>query len=299
VARFAPFERLVGTIPAPLATLPANPLALAVDNQGALLIADIVNRVAIHYPALAVLNGANFLVNRALAPSAIASVFASPGSQFGSETRVFNELPEPLPLPRQLADIEVMVNGQPAPLFFVSPRQINFQVPGNTPATGSVEVMVRRRPTGQVLAAGTVGMNQVSPAIFTLAASGTGQAAAVNEDGSVNGPANPARPGSVISLYGTGSGGFPGGPDDGAPAGGIIETEEKPVILLNNTPVDAANVLFSGAAPGYVGLWQINVRIPETQAPSNALPVTVQYRGVVSNNPQSPTQIRTTIAVRN
>jgi uncharacterized protein (TIGR03437 family) len=71
------------------------------------------------------------------------------------------------------------------------------------------------------------------------------------------------------------------------------------MVLLNNSSVGADSVLYSGAAPGFVGLWQINFRIPATQAPGNAIPVTVQYKGVVSNNPQNPAQIRTTIAVRN
>jgi uncharacterized protein (TIGR03437 family) len=300
VARYASYDRLVGTIPGALASVPApSPLALALDTHGSLLIADAVNRVAIHYPAVALVNGANFLLNRALSPGAIASIFAPQGSQFGSETVVFNELPQPLPLPRQLGDVEVMVNGQAAPLFFVSPRQINLQVPNATPASGSAELMVQRRSTGQVLAAGAVPMSAVSPALFTIAASGTGQAAAVNEDGTINGPTSPARPGTVISLYGTGAGLLPGGPADGEPATGIVETDEKPVVLLNNASLEADSVLYSGAAPGFVGLWQINLRIPATQTPGNAIPVTVQYKGVVSNNPQSPAQIRTTIAVRN
>jgi uncharacterized protein (TIGR03437 family) len=229
----------------------------------------------------------------------IASVFTFSGTQFSSSTLVFNELPEPLPLPRQLGDVEAMVNGQPAPLFFVSPRQINLQVPNATPAAGTAEMIVQRRSTGQVLAAGAVPMSAVSPALFTGSASGTGQAAAVNEDGSINGPTSPARPGTVLSLYGTGTGVLPGGPADGEAAVGIIETDEKPVVLLNNAALPADSVLFSGAAPGFVGLWQINLRIPATQAPGNAIPVTVQYKGVLSNNPQNPAQIRTTVAVRN
>ena len=298
-ARYAAFERLVGTIPAPLATLPSNPLSLALDNQGGLLIADIVNRVAIHYPALAALNGANFLINRALAPGAIVSVFTSQGAQFSSETLSFDQLPNPLPLPRVLLDVEVLVNGQPAPLFFVSPRQINLQVPSATPPSGSADVVVQRRSTGQVLSAGTMPMSAVSPALFTLTATGSGQAAVLNEDQSVNGPTNPARPGTVISLYANGPGVIPGGPPDGEPASGLVPTDEKPVVMLNNVAIDPLNVEFSGAAPTLVGVWQINVRVPATQAPGNAIPITVQYKGVVSNNPQIPSQVRATIAVRN
>jgi uncharacterized protein (TIGR03437 family) len=69
-------------------------------------------------------------------------------------------------------------------------------------------------------------------------------------------------------------------------------------VILNGVAVPDDHVLFSGLAPGFVGVWQINVRIPETQASGNAVPVVVQFKGVSSNNPQLPAQIRTTVAIR-
>jgi uncharacterized protein (TIGR03437 family) len=299
VLRYPPFERLVGgPSPSPSASTPAaNPLALALDAAGVLFVADTTSRVAIHFPFLASVNAANYFANRALAPGVIASIFPA-GIQFGSETRNFNELPNPLPLPRELAGIEVLVGERPVPLFFVSPGQINFQIPTDSPASGALDIVVQRRSTGQVLAAGAVQMNEVSPALFTLNATGSGQTAAINQNGTVNSPTNPAQPGTVISLYGTGQGIVAGGPPAGEPASGIAETGEKPRVLLNNVALDPENVQFSGLAPGFVGLWQINVLIPATQATGNAIPISVQLRGIPSNNPQNPTQIRSTIAVR-
>jgi uncharacterized protein (TIGR03437 family) len=299
VLRYAPFDRLVGgPSPSPSASTPAaNPLGLALDSAGVLFVADTTNRVAIHFPFLASVNAANYFAGRALAPGVIASIFPA-GVQFGSETRNFNELENPLPLPRELAGLEVLVNEQPVPLFFVSPGQINFQIPPDSPASGALDILVQRRSTGQVLAAGAVQMNEVSPALFTLNATGSGQTAAINQNGTINGPTNPAQPGTVISLYGTGQGMVAGGPPAGEAASGIFETGEKPRVLLNNVALEPQNVQFSGLAPGFVGLWQINVLIPETQAAGNAIPISVQLRGIPSNNPQSPTQIRATIAIR-
>jgi uncharacterized protein (TIGR03437 family) len=102
----------------------------------------------------------------------------------------------------------------------------------------------------------------------------------------------------VVSIYGTGQGRVQGAPPDGFPATGLSPTDEKPRVLINNVPVSEDAVSFSGLAPGFVGLWQINVRIPETVAPGNAIPLSVQFRGVSANNPQLPGLARTTIAVR-
>jgi uncharacterized protein (TIGR03437 family) len=297
--RYAPFERLSGASATAAAAVPApgGPLALTMDAAGALFVADGANRVAIHFPAVSALNAANYIQNRPLAPGAIASVF-SLGGQFSRETRVFNELPEPLPLPQQLAGVELLLNGKAAPLFFLSPRQINFQVPAAAPETGSAEIVVQESATGQVLAAGSVQMAGASPGLFTLSASGSGQVAAVNEDGSINGPSSPARPGSVVSLFATGYGAVPGAPPEGSAAQGIIETGEKPRILLNNAALPDENVLFSGLAPGFVGLWQINLRVPENATFGNALPIVIVYKSVPSNNPQNSGQPRCTIAIR-
>lgn len=272
-------------------------MAVTTDGGGTLYVADRANRVSIYFPALSTLNAANYIINRPLAPGTIASVFAQ-GNQFSRETISFDQLPQPLPLPRRLGNIELLFNQRPASLFFVSPGQINFQTPTDAPETGNAELLVQDATTGQVLAAGIVQMAAASPGLFSLNASGSGPLAAVNEDGSINGPATPARPGSIISLYATGYGKVPGAPSDGSAAQGIIETSEKPRILINNVTIPEENVLFSGLAPGFVGLWQINFRAPDTITPGNALPVSIVYKSIPSNNLQNPAQARGTLSIR-
>jgi uncharacterized protein (TIGR03437 family) len=103
-------------------------------------------------------------------------------------------------------------------------------------------------------------------------------------------------------LFGTGQGFIPDAPPDGEAAQGIITTPEKPRVIINTAFVEESDVLFSGLAPGFVGLWQINVRIPMTVPPSSSVPngilVVVQHKSINSNNPANPVASRTIISVR-
>lgn len=271
------------------------PAAITLDAYGALLVADGRNRVAFYFPGMVAVNGANFLADRPLAPGAIASIFPiSQAQRFSESTRAFNELPTPLPLPTELADVQVLINDQPARLYFVSPGQINFLVPMKAPSSGTVDLEVIRRSTGQTLAAGPVQMGEASPALFTAGSAG-GQVAALNQDSTINSPSNPAARGTVISLFATGQGFVDNAPEDGAPAQGLIPTREKPRVIMGAAFVNDDDIQFSGLAPGFVGLWQVNVRIPQTVAPNNAVVVVLVHKGIASGNAG---QIRTTIAVK-
>jgi len=101
-----------------------------------------------------------------------------------------------------------------------------------------------------------------TPAIFTTASSGKGPAVALNQDGTVNGPANPASAGSVLQLFATGLG--PVGP--AVPTGQLAPAIPPLALSVTNPTVTiggvSANVVFSGLAPTLVGLWQVNVQIP-------------------------------------
>ncbi|MFB3827278.1 MAG: hypothetical protein ACE15B_10940 [Bryobacteraceae bacterium] len=302
--RFPRFDQLAPADFKANASIPAAAaiVALTQDSYGNLYVADASNRVAIHYPGLVALNGANFMVNRALAPGMVASIYPL-GNQFGQETKSFSELANPLPMPTELADIQVLVNDQPAPLFFVSPGQINLLVPSSSPTSGTAEFQVLRKSTGQILGSAPVAMNIASPALFTMNSTGSGQVAALNEDGSVNSPTNPAARGSVIALFGTGQGPVAGGPPDGEPAPGPVSTSDNPRVFIGSCYVDEPQcmdgegnqLIYSGLAPGLVGVWQINVRIPKATAPDNNTVVLLYYRSVYSG--QAP-QVRTTIAVK-
>ena len=269
-------------------------LALTQDSFGNLYVADSSNRVAIHYPAVAATNGASFLcagecnltippdAQYYLAPGAIASLFAFGGTQFVPSAVNFNNV---LPVPTTVGGVQVLVNGQPSPIFAVTPIQINLVVPSNAPTVGSVQVQVVQPSTGLILGSGNVTMNTVAPAMFTTSQTGIGQIAARNHvDSSVNSASNPVARGQYIELYGTGQGIVHGGPPDGQLPTGIVMTPTNPQIFVGGIQVPAANVEFSGLAPCCVGLWQINVLIPESTAPSGQVSLLVNYENFFSFN---------------
>jgi uncharacterized protein (TIGR03437 family) len=265
--RYPKFNDLIGSGNyAPNATLvDFAPLAVAEDNWGNLFLADDASRVLIFYPGLSAVNAANYWglstnPQRPLAPGMIGALFSTGGDkQFGTET----ESAAAIPLPKSLNGVQVLVNNTPAPLFFAGPNQINFQVPSNAPRSGIADIQVVDTATNRVLGDTTVVMDEVAPGIFTQKASGVGDGVIANEDASLNTPSNPARAGSIVTLYMTGQGYIPGMPADGDISNTALSTPYQPLVYIGDqTFVPEENVLYSGLAPTLVGVWQINVKIP-------------------------------------
>jgi len=232
-------------------------VSITQDKFGNVYYADLSNRIAVHFPALNAINGANFLTTRALAPFTIASLYGQ-GLPFATG----NTSAPSVPLPTRLADIEVTVAGTLAPLYFVGERQINMLVPSNAPTSGVAEVEITKVSTGQVLASGPVPMAPVSPGLFTADGTGNGALAALNEDGSVNSPTNPIGRGKVIVLFGTGMGVIPGAPPDGQAPTGPVNAPFPPRVVINNFVPDD-HIIYAGLAPGLPGVWQLNIRVPQ------------------------------------
>jgi uncharacterized protein (TIGR03437 family) len=303
--RFPRFERLTLGIQSDY-TIPASaPLALTQDAFGNLYVVEATNRVSIYYNGLKSQIAGNY-AERPLSPGAIGIVYPQTQSvKFSAETVDFNSLPNPLPLPKELADVEVRLNDRPLPLYFVSPGQINYQVPYDIQDSGTAELLVMKKSLGQIMGASTVNLARVSPALFTADAREQGQLAAVNvQDGTINSPANAVARGQYISLYGTGMGAVNGAPAEGAAATGEPRGTESIRILIGDAGfVPADHIQYFGLAPGFVGVYQINVKVPDSAAPSAAVDVVVEVRSMLSNRTGGgagvPERIvRTTIAVK-
>jgi uncharacterized protein (TIGR03437 family) len=280
--------------PAPTGNVSAfGPLALTQDQYGDLFVADSANRVSVYYQGATWQNGASFLTTNALAPGAFTTLYpVASATQFGSTTATFSGT---LPVATTLGGIQVLVNGTPAPLTYVSPGQINLIIPNEAPQTGTADVIVQQISTGQILAAGIIPMTTVSPGIFTLGQVPVGnqgyQAAAVNEDGTINSSTNPAQRGHIVSLYLTGQGIVPNMPADGQAPNSLTPTPQTPQVFLGCGFVDECQtqpgdqpvgqrVQFSGLV--YPGLWQINVYVPMAAAPST--PTSPALVNVIYNN---------------
>jgi uncharacterized protein (TIGR03437 family) len=238
-------------------------LAIALDSSGAMYVADIANRVVIHYTDMSALNGASFNTRRqTVAPNTIVSLF-SKGGQFGEGQQSFTTLP----LPTTMLAIQVQLNGTPMPLYYVSPSQINLLIPNNAPTSGTADLQVVRTDNGQTLGDTTIQMDTVAPGLFT-GNGGQGQVAAINEDGTYNSSSNPIGRGHVLQVYGTGLGFIAGAPSDGTAVSTATPTTQTTMAFINGVP---CTVPYSGLAPGLAGVWQANVLIADAVVPTTSL----------------------------
>jgi uncharacterized protein (TIGR03437 family) len=281
------------------ATQPAvSPRSGFVDQFSNLLVADGINRILYFAPQVAPVNAANYITGRPLAPGAFAAIFPSVTTNSIANG---NAGVTQFPLPTVLADTQVLINGNPIGMFFVSTGQINVPLPLELPTGGTVDLQVIRQSTGQIYGGAEVPMAPASPALFTNGGTGTGEVAALNQDNSVNSPTNPIARGQVIQLFGTGQGQVVNPPPDNMPSTGQVSTTATPQVLIGgsgSTYIPASNILYSGLAPSLIGVWQINVTIPSTATTGSYVPIRVFMDSTPSDNPAVPGQVATTISIK-
>jgi uncharacterized protein (TIGR03437 family) len=172
-----------------------------------------------------------------------------------------------------LAGTRVLFDGIAAPLVYSTPNQVSAVVP--YAVDGQPQTVVEVEFQGIRSAPLVLPVTRTSPGIFTLDGSGKGQGAIVNEDGTINGPDNPAARGSVVSVFGTGEGQTIPGGADGTIAG--AEDLRRPVAAVAASIGDqSAEILYAGSAGGQVaGLLQINLRVPLSVTSGEAVLLTI------------------------
>ncbi len=171
-------------------------------------------------------------------------------------------------VPTQLAGVQVLFDGTPVPILYAQSQQINTIAPAGLTVNGTTHVMVtyNNQQFGPAVAKTTFG----SPGIFRLQIGQSAQAVAINQDGTLNGPMNPAPRGSVVALWGTGYG-LTSPP---CPIGGLNLSNAAPLspgtsaFMSSLTGAKPAPVQYAGSAPSLVcGVEQINFQVPVDATP--------------------------------
>jgi uncharacterized protein (TIGR03437 family) len=205
---------------------------------------------------LHVVNAASFLDRAPLTPGSIITIF---GPGIANATAGISN---PGSLPTTLAGVTVTIGGQAIPLFYVSPNQINAQIPIS--AAAGMSALIVASPTGtfttlvNISAAGSIG-------VFSLFGTGTRDGAILNAVTFKPGPFTVTTAGNptFLAIYVTG-----------------LSLSSTPTVTIGGVPV---TVQFAGNAPGYPGLEQINVQLPPSLAGAGRVEVAVTAGGVTSN----------------
>ena len=249
------------------------------DGRSDLAIADFRNTSvaimlgnAVAEPVIgAVVNGASFLPN-GLSPGLL---FTVGGTGLGPAAGATAQLDSTGKIATSVAGVQLLVDGTPCPLIYVSQAQINAVAPYELASKVGRNVTVQAVYNNVFSNVAQTPVIAVSPAIFSL---GNGQGAIRNQDQTVNGTSNPAARGSFISIYATGEGQTSPPGIDGALITDANTHPAAPItVTIGKVP---ATVQFQGSTEFY-GFLQVNVQIPSS-APSGNDQVVLTTSGVDS-----------------
>jgi uncharacterized protein (TIGR03437 family) len=274
-------------------TVSINPAGLAPgQHTGTISVADpgasnspqtitvglVVNAAASSVIVSAAINAASG-ASGAIAPGEMVSIFVT---GLGPSAGVlFSVDPSTGMVDSTLAGTRVFFGPYAAPITYTSATQINaiapYEIAGQSKVVMQVEYL-------SVQSAGTtLAVASAAPGIFTFNSTGSGQAAAANQDGSYNAPSSPAPKGSYLTIYFTGGGQTNPLGKTGSVNGSILKWLAQSIgVTVGGQP---ATVTFDGAAPGFVdGLGQLNIRLAEATPSGLAEPLVVTVGGASSGS---------------
>ncbi|MGI8988993.1 MAG: hypothetical protein ACR2I2_05320 [Bryobacteraceae bacterium] len=205
----------------------------------------------------------------ALAPNTIATIY---GTDLSYNTRAIasSDLSAGV-LPRVLDGVQVFIGGVPANLYFVSPHQINFLVPSILRPGNAVVYVAREGVAGPPV---TIMLLDVAPGLFEL---NPDTIVSTHADGSIVTKDAPATAGEVVVLYAVGLGHtLPDSPQGQIASGPwpIARTDLR--VLVGGDAIDPARILYAGATPGFAGLYQINVLLPDRIGPDPEVRISLE-----------------------
>lgn len=221
-------------------------------------------------------NAANYATD-AVSPGEIITIF---GQKMGPTPLVPLQVAAGL-LSTTLGGTQVLFDGVPAPMIYSLNTQVSAIAPYGLAGKSSTKVQVSYN--GAVSDPVTMPVQDSTPAIFTLDASGLGPGAILNQDFSINSSSIPAARGTIVSIYCTGGGTVNPGVIDGSIIGATLPRLTLPVSVTIGG-LDAP-VSYSGGVPSSIaGLVQINAQVPAGVTPGPKVPITIKI-GAVSSTP--------------
>jgi uncharacterized protein (TIGR03437 family) len=247
--------------------LPANVGAFdGADTNGTPFLDDLSGRVQVVQGqpmspyAACVVDSASYGYAFSVSPGELVTIF---GSGLGPTAGVGFQLVNGQ-VPTSLGGTQVLVDGQPAPILYSSYGQINLILPYSLPS-GNPTIQVVSDETALNLLSNAE-LIQAGITLFQV----NGAAVALNQDGTLNSPQNPAKPGSTVMLFGTGGG------ETNPPSveGQVTPLALRPLVISPQAQIPyvtalgsaamSLSVQYAGAAPALVsGVTQINVTLPD------------------------------------
>ncbi len=213
----------------------------------------------------------------------------APGSLitiYGANLAAGYEVGPASPLSQSLAGVAVTVGERILPLLFVSPEQINAQLPRDLPS-GTYSIRVKR--TGQADVAGSFEIADCAPGLFSTSFDSKSFVLGQHQDGSPLSPESPARRGELVTLFGTGFGRYKLNAISGfaLPSAPDYTLDHRVEVQAGDSTLSP---LWTGGAAGMVGMDVVRFRISDEISPASTLPLKIRIDGHESNSVLLPVE---------
>ncbi len=196
--------------------------------------------------------------------------------------------PGTLPVPFALAGTTVQIGNFAAPLYFVSPGQINVQIPWEL--AGLTQAFLTVTTAAGTSAPVAVSLAPHAPALLSASANGRGQGFILNSNNTFNGPTSPAPPDGTVEIVATDLGAVTNQPADGTASASAANTLAPVSVSIGGLPAKVTSAQLCGpplfcftGGTGLVSSYRITVQVPPNIPEGLAVPVVATMGGVSSN----------------